>query len=217
MARFGRRHRYAAIRAQSGDSPAVSRILRLKSDGEYAGVENVAHTRMQGWFPRAQIDYDDPALPVTVEEREIPKKTLFGNPIYDPETGQPKVDHQRYFDGRNFLLYAEGVPVFVETLGVRDLGDAWVDGIDLPVHLPAGALVKATVRVGSQRPSVASVALRDGARVLASKQVPVDAGTTNVPLDVTFDREGAHARHRLAFAATSVSSAAASLAMPCGT
>jgi len=90
-------------------------------------------------------------------------------------------------------LAAEGVPVFVETLGVRDLGDAWVDGIDLPVHLPAGALVKATVRVGSQRPSVASVALRDGARVLASKQVPVDAGTTSVPLDVTFDREGAHA------------------------
>lgn len=49
---------------------------------------------------------------VKVEDREVPKKTLFGNPIYDPETGQPKVDHQHYFDGRNFLLYAEGVPVF---------------------------------------------------------------------------------------------------------
>ena len=58
---------FAAIRAQSGDSPAVSRILRLKSEGEYTGVENVAHTRMQGWFPRAEIAYDDPALPVMVK------------------------------------------------------------------------------------------------------------------------------------------------------
>jgi uncharacterized protein (DUF608 family) len=57
---------FAAVRAQAGDAEPVARILRLKSDQEYAGVENVAHTRMQGWFPKGQIAYDDPALPVKV-------------------------------------------------------------------------------------------------------------------------------------------------------
>lgn len=57
---------FAAVRVQSGTEPTVAKVLRLKSGGEYAGVENVAHTRMQGWFPRAQLDYGDPDLPVTV-------------------------------------------------------------------------------------------------------------------------------------------------------
>jgi len=57
---------FAAVRAQSGDAPAVTRMLRLKGDSEYTGVDNIAHTRMQGWFPRAQVDYTDAALPVTV-------------------------------------------------------------------------------------------------------------------------------------------------------
>jgi len=57
---------FAVIRVQS-DNGQVSKILRLKSDDEYTGVQNVAHTKMQGWFPRAQIDYSDPDLPVTVQ------------------------------------------------------------------------------------------------------------------------------------------------------
>ncbi|BDI32030.1 hypothetical protein CCAX7_40810 [Capsulimonas corticalis] len=57
---------FAAIRVKSAGGEPVARMLRLKSDGEYAGVDNVAHTRMQGWFPRAQIDYSDAALPVKV-------------------------------------------------------------------------------------------------------------------------------------------------------
>jgi hypothetical protein len=49
---------------------------------------------------------------VTLEEREIQKKTIFGTPIMDSVTGQPKIENQRYFDGRNMLLYLEGVPIF---------------------------------------------------------------------------------------------------------
>jgi hypothetical protein len=49
---------------------------------------------------------------VTVEELEIPKKTIFGTPVYDLKTGQAVVDNQRFFDGRNVLLYAENVPFF---------------------------------------------------------------------------------------------------------
>lgn len=57
---------FAVVRVQAEGGRPVARILRLTSTGEYSGVENIAHTRMQGWFPRAVLDYDDPALPVTV-------------------------------------------------------------------------------------------------------------------------------------------------------
>ena len=56
---------FGVIRVQSAGG-TVLRVLRLKGDNEYAGVQNIAHTRMQGWFPRATIDYSDPDLPVTV-------------------------------------------------------------------------------------------------------------------------------------------------------
>ena len=48
----------------------------------------------------------------TLEEHDVPRKTIFGRQIVDPATGEPKVDRRRYFDGRNFLLYFEEVPVF---------------------------------------------------------------------------------------------------------
>ncbi|BDI32093.1 hypothetical protein CCAX7_41440 [Capsulimonas corticalis] len=57
---------FAAIRAQEAGGAPVVRILRLQKGDEYTGIANVRHTRMQGWFPRAQIDYADDALPVNV-------------------------------------------------------------------------------------------------------------------------------------------------------
>ena len=57
---------FAAVRAQAGSDAPVSRLLRLTSTDEYAGVANIAHTRMQGLFPRAQIAFRDDALPVQV-------------------------------------------------------------------------------------------------------------------------------------------------------
>ncbi len=49
---------------------------------------------------------------VTIDEREVPKTTLFGNPIYDPITGQPKVDRLRYFKGNSLWVNLEQVPIF---------------------------------------------------------------------------------------------------------
>jgi uncharacterized protein (DUF608 family) len=57
---------FAAVRVQAEGGQPVARMLRLKSDQEYTGVENIAHTKMQGWFPNAHIDYSDPALPIHV-------------------------------------------------------------------------------------------------------------------------------------------------------
>lgn len=57
---------FVAVRAQAGNGPAITRMLRRTGADEYQGVGNVAHTRMQGWFPKAQIDFGDEALPVRV-------------------------------------------------------------------------------------------------------------------------------------------------------
>lgn len=57
---------FAAVSVRPVDGTRVAKILRLTSDGEFAGVDNIAHTRMQGWFPRGHIDYVDNALPVRV-------------------------------------------------------------------------------------------------------------------------------------------------------
>ncbi|HEX5069572.1 MAG TPA: VWA domain-containing protein [Vicinamibacterales bacterium] len=88
-------------------------------------------------------------------------------------------------------LAAGGVRVFVEPMAARDIGDTWVDGIDLPNQLPAGGLATATVRVGSQKAGRALVELRVGEKVVSSQPADIGAGQTAVPMDVTFADVGA--------------------------
>ncbi len=57
---------FAAVYAESGARKSA-RMLRLKSDAEYLGVENVAGLDYSGWFPTATLKFNDPALPVKVE------------------------------------------------------------------------------------------------------------------------------------------------------
>lgn len=57
---------FAAVWAQAAGNSTVARLLRLTSPEEYAGVSNIAHTRMQGLFPRAQFAFRDDGLPVQV-------------------------------------------------------------------------------------------------------------------------------------------------------
>jgi uncharacterized membrane protein/uncharacterized protein YegL len=86
---------------------------------------------------------------------------------------------------------ASGIPVFLEKMAPRDIGDTWIDRIVMPDRLAAGGLVTATVEVGSQRAGPAIVELKAGDKVLASKTVPIETGLTPVPLDVTFADAGA--------------------------
>ncbi len=88
-------------------------------------------------------------------------------------------------------LAAAGVPVSVEPMATRDIGDTWVDAITVPARVAPGALAATAVVVGSQRAASALVELRDGTKVLGSKVVPVVVGQTAVSFDVTFDRPGA--------------------------
>jgi Mg-chelatase subunit ChlD len=87
-------------------------------------------------------------------------------------------------------LAAEGVPVFVVPLAVRDIGDAWVDSVGVPEHVSAGALFKVTVGIGSQRGTAGLVELRSGTRVIASQAVALAAGFTTVTLDGSVTQPG---------------------------
>lgn len=96
-------------------------------------------------------------------------------------------------EAASLRLAAEGVPVFVEAMAVRDLGDAWVDWVELPARVPAGALVSATVHVGSQRTVDGVVEVREGGQVIGQQAVSLTPGATAVTVDVSFETAGAHA------------------------
>jgi hypothetical protein len=59
----------------------------------------------------------DPGLKIelrknTLVERETVRQTIFGQPYRDPKTGEPLVERERYFTGRDMVVRLEGVPIF---------------------------------------------------------------------------------------------------------
>jgi uncharacterized membrane protein len=88
-------------------------------------------------------------------------------------------------------LAASGVPVHVYPMAPRDIGDTWVERVQLPQRLAPGGLVPVTVEIGSQRAVNAVVELRHDERVLAMRTVPLAVGVTPVALEVSLDDAGA--------------------------
>jgi Mg-chelatase subunit ChlD len=88
-------------------------------------------------------------------------------------------------------LHADGVQVSVVPLGQPALGDTWIDGIDVPDRLSAGATFAVVLHVTSQRAGRASVDVRAGGRVLASRPVSLVAGVSDISLDVQLVDVGA--------------------------
>jgi hypothetical protein len=68
-------------------------------------------------------------------------------------------------------LAAAGIPVFVESMDERDLGDSWVDRIVLPDRLTVGSLVPVTIELGSQRLATGMLEIKAGDKVLATRPV----------------------------------------------
>ena len=89
-------------------------------------------------------------------------------------------------------LAAAHVPVFVEPMSVRSLGDTWVDRIDLPERIAAGASFTAVVAVGAQRGAAATVELRSEGAVLATRHVTIPSGLTAVALEARIEEPGSH-------------------------
>ncbi|MEO7192995.1 MAG: VWA domain-containing protein [Vicinamibacterales bacterium] len=90
-------------------------------------------------------------------------------------------------------LGMSSIPMFIEPMETRDLGDSWTDAVVLPSRVIAGALVPVNVSVSSQRAVTGTLELRESGRVLAAKPVTLEAGTTTIRMDVTFPNPGTRA------------------------
>jgi uncharacterized membrane protein len=90
-------------------------------------------------------------------------------------------------------LAAAHVPVSTEPAAVRDLGDTWIDAIDLPPRLTAGATIPVAVVVGSQREVDAVVELRSGDKLLGQRRTHLVPGASRVTIETNIDAPGAAA------------------------
>ena len=84
------------------------------------------------------------------------------------------------------------IPVSVEPLAPRSLGDTWIDGLELPDRIPAGAAFTATVAVGSQREGQAVIELRSAGAIVGTRSIAVSPGTTAVPINAVLGTPGAY-------------------------
>jgi Ca-activated chloride channel homolog len=89
-------------------------------------------------------------------------------------------------------LAAERIPVSVEPLAARSIGDTWIDSLDLPARVAAGGIFTVTVNVGSQREGIGVLELRHGETVLASRSVALSRGITPVGLEAGVDAAGSY-------------------------
>ena len=87
-------------------------------------------------------------------------------------------------------LAEQRIPLSVQPLAVRSLGDTWVDAIELPERTIAGAPFTASVDVGSQRDGDAVVELRAGGTVLETRPATLANGTTRVAVEATVETPG---------------------------
>ena len=100
--------------------------------------------------------------------------------------------HETEGETRRAVLRLGGsqVPVSVEPMAVRSIGDVWVDRIDVPDRLAAGATFVSNVAIVSQRRGDAVVEIRSQGKSLARRQVAIGPGATVVPLDTRIDAAG---------------------------
>ena len=103
-------------------------------------------------------------------------------------------------------LAADRIPVSVEPLAPRSIGDTWIDAVDLPGHIATGATQPVTVTLGSQREGSGELTLKATALspvgkptagtgatpgpVVARRTVSFQKGMTPVVLDLTVDAPG---------------------------
>ena len=84
------------------------------------------------------------------------------------------------------------IPVSVEPLAQRSLGDTWVDSLELPDRIPAGATFAARVDVGSQRDGQAIVELRSAGKIIGTQSIALSRGITPVGINAVLDTPGGH-------------------------
>src|SRR5206468_2925196 len=87
---------------------------------------------------------------------------------------------------------AAHIPVFVEPMAVRSLGDAWIDRIDFPERITAGATFTTTITVGAQRGTPGTLTLRADDAVVATREITLPVGLTPIAVEGRIDTPGNH-------------------------
>ena len=176
----------------NGVRPSHSRIVAFGAD--VIALENTAALRQLAQ-PDATGNEAGVAGGSTDLERALGEARASLAPGHVPKIVLFSDGRQTSGDVRQAItrLAAQGIPVSVEPLGVRDIGDAWVDAVGLPERLTAGSTASLAVALGAQRVAMGLIEVREAGRVLASRSVSIPPGVTTVPVDLTFDTAGAHA------------------------
>ena len=89
-------------------------------------------------------------------------------------------------------LQTAHIPVFVEPMVVRSLGDAWIDRVDLPARIAAGSTFAATIVVGAQHAASGTITFRADDAIVATREVTLRQGLTPVVLEGQIGSAGSH-------------------------
>jgi uncharacterized membrane protein/uncharacterized protein YegL len=159
--------------AESLADTAALRALAGIADGPGASGPDRRRTDLEGALLAGRAE---------LAAEHVPRLVLFSD-------GRPTAGDTAAAIAR---LAAEHIPVSVEPLPTRAIGDAWVDALDVPDRVTAGATFPATVLVGSQRAGTVTIELLAGGAVLARADASVGKGVTPVPLEAEVDTLGPH-------------------------
>ncbi len=177
----------------AGIRPAHSRIVAFGTTAQtvastaalrqLAQIETTA--RAEGLVERRGTDLEAAinAARAELAPGHVPRLVLFSD-------GRPTAGDAAAAAAR---LAIDRIPLSVEPIAVRSLGDTWVDSFDLPDRIPSGASVAVTIGIGSQRRGAAVVEVSADGQVLARQDVDLITGVTPVTLGVTVEGIGAHA------------------------
>jgi Ca-activated chloride channel family protein len=199
---------YAVDVSHSIGSPAIVEAAR-RIDEINTGLRP-AHSRIVVFGSTVRTIADTAALralaqldPASEDPSQVDRRGTDLEAALDAARGELATDHVPrivfFSDGRPTAgdvraaiarLATARIPVSIEPLAVRSLGDTWVDSVVGPERIHATANFPVTVTIGSQREGTAAIELRSGTKVLARQSAPISKGLTPVTVDAIADVPG---------------------------
>jgi Ca-activated chloride channel homolog len=163
----------ATAAALDGGTPALRQLAHMDAGGPAAGAAIVdrSGTDLQTALAAARAE---------LAPGSVPRIVLFTDS--HATAGDTDAALAQLVEGH--------IPVSVEPLAPRSLGDAWIDSLDVPERVPAGATFTATVAVASQRDAEAVIELRSAGKVLGTQSVTLSKGLAPVAISAVLDVPG---------------------------
>lgn len=200
---------YAVDVSHSIGSPAI--VDAARRIDEMNAALRPAHSRIVVFGATARTIADTAALralaqrdPAAEDPTHVDRRGTDLEAALDVARSELATDHVArivlFSDGRSTAgavreaiarLASARIPVSVEPLAVRSLGDTWVDSIVTPDRIHATANFPVTINIGSQREGTAVVELRSGTTVLARRSAAISKGVTPVTMDAVAGLPGA--------------------------